>query len=53
MSYTDYIIIKFVALVVLSAVVNLIYAAFTGRSIEEARNDKRMEQHASQNPPER
>lgn len=40
MEFTDYIWIKFIALCVIVFFANLIYAAFTGKSIEQARNDK-------------
>lgn len=39
MEYTDYIIYKFIALVALVFVVNVIYAAVTGRTIEQERFD--------------
>lgn len=40
MDFTDYLLFKAIALVVLFGVVNFIYTLVTGRSIEEARRDK-------------
>ncbi len=40
MEYTDYLLYKFIALVAIVFFVNLIYAAVTGRSIEQERFDK-------------
>jgi hypothetical protein len=40
MEFKDYLLYKALGLVALSFIVNLVYAAFTGRSIAEARRDK-------------
>ena len=40
MNYTDYLWAKAIALTVIVFVVNVVYAAITGKSIEQARNDK-------------
>lgn len=40
MDYTDYIIAKAVALIVIVAAVNFFYALFTGRTIEQVRSDR-------------
>lgn len=45
MSYTDYLWIKAIALVVIVFVVNFVYAAATGRTIEQVRNDKAKERN--------
>lgn len=39
MDFTTYMIAKFIALVLLAFFGNLIFAAVTGRSLEEVRND--------------
>lgn len=52
MEYTDYIIYKFIALVALVFVVNLIYAWVTGRTIEQERFDRPQERHDPSNPAE-
>lgn len=47
MDYSDYLIYKFVALVVIVFLVNFFYAAATGRTIEQVRRDKESEQSGS------
>lgn len=40
MNYTDYLWIKLIVLFLIVFFVNLIYAAVTGKTIEEARRDR-------------
>ena len=44
MNFTDFLLFKAIALVVLFGVVNFIYTLVTGRSIAEARRDKQQDQ---------
>lgn len=49
MNFTDYLLFKAIALCVLFGVVNFVYTLVTGKSIAEARHDKRQ---ARQSPGE-
>lgn len=44
MDFTDYLLFKAIALVVIFGVVNFFYTLITGKSIEQARRDKQQGQ---------